>query len=168
MGVFRFHCLIDVTAINQRRLIFLSCSFLNHNYRYNIISIKCKISVKMNLKQVSGSEKAGTCFVIPQYTTIKGPCRTSLYRNWNKFNFSTKVTMKRLIKDGQMLWPEFFKRNCQRTRYQNFNKLISGVSITLVIRGHWRCNRWLWLLKGPQDPFPLGGSGAMLREKIEI
>ena len=39
------------------------------------------------------------------------------------------------------------------------SKLYAGVSITLVISGAGKCNtcRWLWPLKGPQGPFPLGG-----------
>lgn len=40
--------------------------------------------------------------------------------------------MKRLIKDGQMLWPEFFKRNFQRIRYHELISLIchSGIKVS--------------------------------------
>ena len=36
--------------------------------------------------------------------------------------------MKKLIKDGQMLWPEFFKRNFQRIRYDELICLSFGVN----------------------------------------
>ena len=40
---------------------------------------------------------------------------------------------------------------------------LSGVSITLIISGHWRCNRRLWPLKGPQGPFPLKSRSSEMR-----
>ena len=42
---------------------------------------------------------------------------------------------------------------------------LAGVSKTLVISGHWRCNRRLWPLKGLQGPFLQGGLGACHPQK---
>ena len=47
--------------------------------------------------------------------------------------------------------------------------ILAGISITLVISGHWRCNRQLWPLNAPHGPTPLGGVwGHAPPEKCEI
>ena len=59
---------------------------------------------------------------------------------------------------GMMFWGATLNWNLNQQEEKN---TFTGVSITLVISGHWRCNRRPWPLKGPCGPFPLGGCGGM-------